>query len=147
MDKDFTPKFDIKANRNFYAIAPSTVTPISQIEPLGFLCDIENVGLDSVTNANINISIKDSDETQLHSDSLFFDTIPSGVLVQNEIFDNVWTPPNIEGVYSGLYKVTIEEDDEKPENNEISFNYIISDSVFAKAVSYTHLTLPTICSV
>lgn len=132
VDVDPTPRYDIRTNRNFYALAPSTVTPVSQVESFGFLCDIENIGLNDITNANINISIKDSDEMLLHSDDLLFDTIPSGTLVENEIFNDVWTPPNLQDIYTGSYKATIAENDENSENDEISFVYVVSDSVFAK---------------
>lgn len=131
-DSDPTPKFDIKAQRNFFAISPSAVTPASQVVSLGFLCDIRNVGLEEVTGANVNITIKDSGGTILHTDSLGFDIIQPNELIENQPFNNTWTPEKIIETYTGNYNISIIENDERLENNEIPFQFITSDSVFSK---------------
>lgn len=131
-DFDPTPKFDMKAKRNFYAIAPSMVTPASQVVPLGFLCDIENVGLLEVTNTNLNISIKNNDDVVVHSQDTILGNIIPDELVENTIFKDQWTPPSIKENYTGTYKITTSEIDGKPQNNEIAFPIIVSDSIFSK---------------
>jgi len=127
-----SPKHDLRANRNFFAISPSAMTPKSQTIPLGFLCDIENTGQRKVTDAKLQICIKDSDGTVLHLDSLKYDSIQAGMLIENQSFDATWTPPMEEESYTGLYSVSIAEEDDRLQNNEIPFDFMVTDSVFSK---------------
>ncbi len=138
-DVDPTPLFDMRANTNFFAIPPSINTPASQVDAIGFLCDIENIGQLDATGVNLNMTISDATSgAVVHEQDLPYGTVPAGFIDENRIFPDRFTPPAIENViYDAAYTVTMDSTDLVPVNNEIAFQFAISDSVFAKEFNIT----------
>ena len=133
-DEDPTPLFDVRANANFFAIYNNVFTPASQLSDMGFLCDLENIGQMDATEVNLNISIdEDGTMTNVHSQDLDYGTIPAGVLDENRIFPDRFTPTGPAGtLYNGTYNVTLNPTDLAPENNTQTFQFLVTDSTFAK---------------
>jgi hypothetical protein len=136
---DPTPLFDMRANTNFFAIPPSINTPASQVDEIGFLCDIENIGQLDATGVNLNMNISDNASgAVVHNQDLAYGTVAAGTLDENRLFPDRYTPPTIENVvYDAAYTVSMDSMDLAPTNNQIAFQFAISDSVFAKEFNTT----------
>jgi len=125
------PDHNMRANP-FYAIAPNFMTPASQVEPFGFLCDIENLGGAPQTNVNLNITIKDNaTSTTVYTDDTDYGTIGVDSVAENVSFGS-FTPPASPGSYIGTYTVSADSTDLDPDNNTQEFLFQISDTTFAK---------------
>ena len=133
-DEDPTPLYDMQANAGFYAIPPSVITPASQVEPIAFLCDIENTGQLANTNVNLNITIEDNAGMVVHTQDLPYGTYQPGFVNLNAFFPNQYTPPStpVAGPYVGTYTVSMDSMDLNPGNNSQTFGFLVSDSTFAK---------------
>ncbi len=138
-DEDPRPANDMRVNDNFYAIAPSVITPLSQVEAFGFLADIENVGGETQTSVNLNISIVDNDSgDEVYTEDLAYGMIESDSLAENVPFASAgFTPPAQLGTYTGTYTVSADETDGDESNNTQSFDFFVSDDFFAKEVGAT----------
>lgn len=136
---DPTPLFDMRANTNFFAIPPSINTPASQVDEIGFLCDIENIGQLDATGVNLNMTISNNATgAVVHTQDLDYGTVTAGTLDENRIFPDRYTPPaepNV--VYDAAYTVSMDSTDLAPANNQIAFQFAISDTVFAKEFQLT----------
>ena len=131
-DFDPTPFFDMRANINFFAIPPSIVTPASQVDEIGFLCDIENIGQMDASGVNLNASVTINGGATIYSQDLDYGTIPARTLDENRIFPDRYTPPASKEDYVIAYNITMDSTDANPDNNSISFPFSVSDSVFSK---------------
>ncbi|MFK7770965.1 MAG: T9SS type A sorting domain-containing protein [Saprospiraceae bacterium] len=139
-DVDPTPFFDMRLNTNFFAIPPSINTPASQVDPIGigFLCDVENVGQMDAGGVNLNINISTTTGGVLHNQDLDYGTVPAGAIDENRIFPDRYTPPgDANVVYDAVYTISMDSTDLVPANNEIAFQFAVSDSVFAKEFNIT----------
>lgn len=136
---DPTPLFDMRANTNFFAIPPSINTPGSQVDEIGFLCDIENIGQLDATGVNLNMTISNNASgAEVHNQNLVYGTVVAGFIDENRIFTDKFTPPSDENtVYDAAYTVTMDSTDLAPGNNQIAFQFAVSDSVFAKEFNLT----------
>lgn len=137
---DPTPFFDMRLNTNFFAIPPSINTPGSQVDPIGigFLCDVENVGQMDASGVNLNINISTAASGVLHNQDMDYGTVTAGTLDENRIFPDRYIPPSDENVvYDAVYSISMDSTDLVPVNNEIAFQFAISDSVFAKEFNTT----------
>lgn len=136
---------DLQVNDNFFAIAPNAITPASQIEQFGFLADVENVGVETQSNVNLNITITDdASSTAVYSEDLPYDPIDGFTLVENIFFPGMGFTPEAEAgkSYTGVYTITSDSTDNDPENNTQTFDFAISDTLFAKEMGATRGILP-----
>ena len=132
-DVDPTPLYDMRANENFFAIYNNALTPASQASDMGFLCDIENIGQLDAPEVNLNISITDDAGNVVHTQDLDYGTVPAGFLDENRIFPDRFTPNGAAGtLYEGTYSVTMNPGDLATGNNEQNFQFLLTDSIFAK---------------
>jgi hypothetical protein len=124
---------DMQANGNFYAIAPNVWWPVSQLEAFGFLCDIENRGGEDQTNVNLNITITDDNGgAQVYSEDEAYGTIEVDSLAENVSFGSFTPPAGVITSYTGVYTVSADSVDVNPDNNTQSFNFEVTDTIFAK---------------
>ncbi len=142
-DTDPRPANDMRISTNFFAIAPNAVTPASQVIPFGFLADIENNGSATQPSANLNISITNLDTNEeVFSDDSEYGEMMSDSLAENQAFPNVFTPSNALAAYEGTYTLTPGNGDDNPVDNTVSFEFAVSDTTFAKALSATRVVAP-----
>ena len=135
---DPTPFFDMRVNTNFFAIPPSINTPASQVDEIGFLCDVENIGQMDASGVNLNISVSTAAGGILHTQNMDYGTVASGTIDENRIFPERYTPPATENViYDAAYTISMDSTDLAPANNAIPFQFAVSDSVFAKEFNLT----------
>ncbi len=137
------PAIDLAFANDFYSIAPSAVTPASQVIPFGFITDIGNVGSGTVDASSVEISIASS------SGVVFTDTNDYGSLAPGEqfidyIFENQFTPAAEAEDYTGTYTLTPADGaDAIPSNNSITFNFSVSDTLFSKDLGATRSVAPS----
>lgn len=128
---DPRPDSDIRVNA-FFGVAPNAITPVTQIEPIGFLADIRNSGKSVQPATTLMITIENSGGEIVYQDSLLFGPIAPDSTVQNVFFQSEYTPPPVAEVYTATYAARTAIADELPANNARSFGFEISDTLFAK---------------
>ncbi|MEM9992397.1 MAG: hypothetical protein AAF738_11585, partial [Bacteroidota bacterium] len=142
-DLDPRPATDLRISSGFFAIAPNAITPASQVTPLNFMADVENVGSETQLSSTLNVSIVNAEtEEEVFSDNLEYGEIEADSLEENRLFDNTFTPAAEEGVYSGAYTLIPTTEDGNPTDNTRTFNFAVSDTTFAKALQATRSIAP-----
>ncbi|MEZ5057053.1 MAG: T9SS type A sorting domain-containing protein [Saprospiraceae bacterium] len=133
---------DMQANDNWYAIAPSVVTPKDLVTEMHFMNDIENVGGVVETGVNLNITIQD----ETTGNTLYTADQPYGTMIVDSLAENIafgaFTPPTTAGIFKGTYTLTSDSTDANPDNNVIEFTFENSESTFAKETGSTRDVAP-----
>lgn len=138
-----TPPNDMRIN-SFAAVAPNAMTPVSQVGPIGFIADIENVGSAEQTDIDLNVSITNSSGTEVFNSSINYDAIASDSLAENVFFTDEFTPPAVEDTYVMEYSLDYAstEDDANPENNTLASTFSVTGNTFAKEFGATRSIRP-----
>ncbi|MEZ4910667.1 MAG: PA domain-containing protein [Saprospiraceae bacterium] len=122
---------DVRVNKNWYSVAPSLITPASQVSEIPLMADVENIGNTIAANTKLDVSIFDGDDNLVDKLTKNYDGIEGSTLLENQPFDQGYTPPAVPGFYSGLYEISsVTETDESLVNNSAPFYFIVSDTVF-----------------
>lgn len=126
--------YDMQINENFYAVYPNFGTPVSQADSAAFLADIQNNGGLDASNVQLNLSIvADADGTEIYNDTKDYGTITVDSIAENQLFDQVLDPAVLaSGVYTGTYLISHDEADNNAVNDTIQFQFVMTDTVFAK---------------
>lgn len=130
------PANDMRVNSNFFAVPQNLITPQSQIEPISFLADVENIGAETQTNVELAVSIEDRTGMVVYDDTLQYGDIPGNTIVENVPFEESYMPSDT-GVFFGTYEISADQEDTDPTNNTQQFAYIIGDTIFAKEIGIT----------
>lgn len=124
---------DMRISKDFFAIPANYSTPVSQLDSIVFLADIENFGTETQTDIWLHIEIENTDtELIVYQDSIFIPFAIPLQLVENQIFTKAYLPPSNPAHYQGTYRVTSSTIDDVPENNSVSFKFEITENLFAK---------------
>ena len=123
---------DMRANLSFFAIAPNYATPKSMVEEFGFLVDIENIGGTTEENVNVNVRVQNG-----VTGAVVYETDqPYGSITPDSLAENVpfgaFTPPAEAASYTTTYRVSSDGTDNNPSNNVISYDFVVTDTLFAK---------------
>ncbi len=132
---------NLRVNENFYATPANAITPLSQVEPLLFLADIENIGAVDQSNVILNLSITDEDENEVFSADNDYGTVPANTIVENILFTDTYSP-DTEGMFNGIYSISSDAEDDDPTNNTREFEFMVSDTTFAKEFGATRTIVP-----
>jgi hypothetical protein len=135
---------DMQANDNFFAIAPNYATPVSQVEDMYFMSDIQNNGGETATNVNLNLTITAPDGSVIYNaDKPYGDIIPDS-LAENDFFIDPLLAVDQEqlGIYEGVYTVSHDGEDTRENNNTLEFSFEVTDTLFAKAAAVTRNVAP-----
>ncbi|MBR9922670.1 MAG: T9SS type A sorting domain-containing protein [Bacteroidetes bacterium] len=138
----FIPPNDMRVNSNFFATAPNTQWPLSQTEQFGFLADIENVGALDQSGVSLNVTITDPNADVVYTEDLDYGDIEVDSLAENVLFDGDGFTPDMMGTYNGTYTVSQTETDDNPDNNVQTFNFTMTDTLWAKHTNYVDATRP-----
>ena len=123
---------NIRVNENFFATAPNVLRPRSQVEPINFLADIQNVGAATQDNVTLSVSVtNDADGTEVFSDAVNLGSITADSLAENNLFPNQFTPADEIANYTGVYTVSSDAEDFDQSDNSRTFNFGISQDEFA----------------
>jgi len=134
---------NMRVNSNFFAVPQSAMFPADEIDPIHFLADIENIGASDQNNVNLNMTISDdATGTSVFSTDKSYGTIPGNTLAENVIFDQQFVPDVGIGSYTGTYSVSQDEADFDDSDNSLSFNFVVSDTSYAKELGSTRDILP-----
>lgn len=132
---------NLRVNENFYATPANAMTPLSQVEPVVFLADIENVGAVDQSDVILNMSITDQDNNEVFSADNDYGTVEANTIVENVLFEDTYTP-DAEGLFNGTYSISSDAEDDDPSNNTQAFEFMVSDTVFAKEFGATRTIVP-----
>jgi hypothetical protein len=138
----FIPPHDMRVNSNWAAVAPNLLWPLAQAETFGFLADVENVGSQAQTNVVLNVTIEGPDNTVVYSEDLNYGTIGVDSLAENVPFAGAGYLPTSLGVYSGSYTISADSADVNPDNNAVTFQWLMTDTIFSKENGATIVTRP-----
>lgn len=135
---------DLALKTNFFAIAPNAMTPASQVEPFGFLCDFENSGTIAQPNTRLSNLVVNADNGEiLFRDTLHFSEIIKDELIQNQIFAKAYEPERQVQNLEGVYTIGSDSLDQELSNNEILWRFSVTDSIFAKEMGFTKSVIPS----
>lgn len=136
------PANDMRVNDNWYAVAPNLYWPLDMVEPFSFLADIQNLGSEPQTNVNLNITIEDEGSNVVYTEDLAYGTIGVDSTAENVPFEGAGFTPTDIGVYTGTYTVSSDSTDFNLDDNSLSFEFLITDTLFAKDNGVTTTTRP-----
>ncbi|MCG8330620.1 MAG: T9SS type A sorting domain-containing protein [Chitinophagales bacterium] len=139
------PAWDMRVNRNFFSMAPSLITPSSQLVDIPFLADVVNNGSMEAENViQEAFVIRASDGEEIHRSTQNLGDIDVDVLVENIVFEEPMPISSIneEGLYHGFYTVHHDMPDDRPEDDTLKWHFTVSDTTFAKENGYTRDIFP-----
>jgi len=138
---------DMRAQANFYAIAPLSTMPVTQVDDVRFLIDVLNRGCDTQTNTVVNCNCVDAAGTVVFNEDLAYGSISSDSLAQNKEFSTRFSPPAVVNTYTCTYTVNADEMDDNPGDNSQSFTFNVSDDLqFRKEEGSTRGLFPLVAS-
>lgn len=132
---------NLRVNDNFYAVAQNAATPLIVTEPIHFLADISNVGASTQTGVNLNMTIIQDAATEVYNEDLDYNEVAGNFTVENIPFAGSFTPSST-GSYTGTYSISGDAADFDPSDNALSFDFIVTDSVWAKELNATRNIVP-----
>ena len=128
------PPVDLNLDRDFYAVAPSAITPAEQAEgqSIYFVTDVRQLGADTVS-ADLSVTIErigDEGRTVIYTDTLAYPNAIRDSLYENRVFPDGFPLPTEAGVYVGTYNLVPADTSARDANladNSVAFRFEISD--------------------
>ncbi|MCO6480488.1 MAG: T9SS type A sorting domain-containing protein [Phaeodactylibacter sp.] len=139
------PAYDMRANRNFFAVTPNAITPASQLQDETLLCDVINIGSRPAEDVRLEAVVrKKGSNVPVYTDTLFYGNIPVDSLVENVFFGRRLTAQalNETGAYEAFYAVRHNQPDARPEDDTLRWRFLVSDFTFAKELGATRDIAP-----
>ena len=124
---------NLRVNENFFATAPNVRVPRSQIDPIHFLADIQNIGATTQENTTLNMTVT-NDETGevVFTDDLDYGSITADSIAENELFASTFTPDDVVANYTGVYTVSSSTgEDVDLSDNSRTINFSVTENEFA----------------
>jgi len=123
---------NLRVNENFFAVAPNVRVPKSQVDPINFLADIQNLGAATQENTTLSISVTDdATGTEVFSDGVNLGSIIADSLTENNLLSNQFTPPAAVANYTGIYTVSSDATDDDDSDNTRMIQFEVTDNEFA----------------
>lgn len=119
---------DTRVNTNFFAVAPTLRVPKSQVAPMYFLADIANIGNGDATGVDLNVTITrpGAAPTVLKNS---YGNVAAGTTLENDLFDDTFTPANVAASYNASYIIKSAED-KLAVNDTAKFFFEVTESTF-----------------
>lgn len=127
---------NMRAQENFFAIAPWALVPENQLYPFGALIDIYNAGASPQTNVAVNHNVSNGGNT-VYDATLNYGTIGPDSIAENQLFPELIELPAVPATYTATYTVSQDQDDFDPSDNSISFNYTVGGDVLGLEDGFT----------
>ncbi len=129
---------DLELTKRSVAIAPNAQWPVSQLECFGFQGNVSNLGAATQPNVSFNINISDqATSDQVYEESENLGNIAPQTTLENQVIEGCFTPENSIAAYSGVYSVDSDSTDHSPETNFATFDFNVTETVFAKETGGT----------
>lgn len=122
---------DLRAQDNFFAIAPLSTMPVTQIDDVRFLVDVLNRGCETQSNTVVNCTcVDDNSGAVVFEEDLAYGDVASDSLAQNKEFLTRFTPPaGVVTSYTCTYNVSADAADDNDSDNTQSFTFSVSDEM------------------
>lgn len=141
------PDSDLRTNPNFFARFPNMQTPVGQLTDIPLQSDLQNIGSANATVVSRSFQLTNTADNE---EVLFSTEEPvAEVLAVNELYENLPfeepMPSSVisgTGMYRGTYGASHIEPDQRPENDNVSWSFQITDSTFAKEAGFTRDIAP-----
>lgn len=125
--------FDLQVNPLFYAVSPNFAIPASQVRPIGFFADFENIGQQTLNLVTAFATVvNQSTNSVVFRDTLHLGTMMPGDVAGNIAFGKTYTPPPAPARYTCVYEVASDETDGDFSNNKVRWEFEVTDTTFAK---------------
>lgn len=132
-DTDPRPANDLALEKGHFLIPENAITPISEIEAMTFGLDFLNQGSRPQEAVTVLVDIFETGENEsVFSDTIIFENLAVDQQTDLLVFPNTFTPPPVEKIYSGQYRILTNQVDFSPENNIRYFDFEISENTLAK---------------
>lgn len=131
---------DMAVAEGWYATSSNKMIPVSQLEEMVFMTDVENFGGNTAENVVLNMSVIDDSGTEVYSVDENYGTLIADSLDENRVF-GAFTPTAL-GDYTATYEVSADSMDENPVNNTLSFTWEVTEEVFAKETGPSSVIQP-----
>lgn len=132
------PDHDLKLDELFFGVPPNAMTPKSQLVPLNFVTSYSNCGLAMAEDIHVSIELTDTTEqVTFLKDSLYLETLAADSMVETVYFSTNYLLPEEERDYVGRYRVRSAHSEELDADNELTFRFSVTDTVFAKEFGRT----------
>jgi hypothetical protein len=134
--------YDVQANQNFFAIPDNANTPYSQLHPYYFMADVQNNGGLVAENVQLNLTIVNETDggTVVYDETKAYGNLAIDTIAENDFFAGTLDLPADEsslGFYSGAYGISQDSADVNFDNDSLFFNFVVTDSLFAKETGRT----------
>src|SRR5690606_1311122 len=107
-------------------------------ECFGFQGNVSNLGAAMQPNVSFNINISDqATSDQVYEESENLGNIAPQTTLENQVIEGCFTPENSIAAYSGVYSVDSDSTDHSPETNFATFDFNVTETVFAKETGGT----------
>lgn len=137
------PDFDLKLDETFFSVPPNAMTPKSQLVPLNFITSYGNYGLATAENIRVSIELTDTLEQVTYlKDSLYRETLAADSVVETVFFQTAYQLPEETRDYHGRYRVKSTQDEALPADNELTFKFSVTDTIFAKEFGRSRFIAP-----
>lgn len=120
---------DAQVNQNFFAVAPSLRTPMTQVSPMHFLADVSSIGNGDVEGASLVVGIQDESEQLVGLFQEDLGDIAAGESIENILFSETFTPAAQPQFYDAAY-VLLSDNDGNDANDSNSFYFEVTENTF-----------------
>lgn len=141
------PDSDLRTHQYFFARYPNMRTPASQLLEAPLQSDLQNIGSQPATMVARSFTLS---EAQGGLPLAFYEESVEGPLEVDAVYENTpfsaTLPPSAipgPGNYTGTYRASHIEPDERPANDAVSWSFEVTDSTFAKEAGFTRDIAPT----
>ena len=123
---------DMNLRTDFFAVAPTYRTPLSQAVEIPFLIDIDNIGNVAAEDVTVDVVVVNESGTEVFSTTNSnFATQPGGeFLNENSVFPETFTPDAV-GFYTGTYTVNTSSNDENTSNDSVDFTFEVTEDILS----------------
>lgn len=121
---------DMAVAEGWYATSTNKMVPVTQLEGMVFMTDVENFGGNTAENVVLNVSVTDDSGTEVYSENENYGTMIADSIDENRVFGD-FTPTTL-GDYTATYEVSADSMDQNTVNNTLSFSWEVTEETFAK---------------
>lgn len=124
---------NLSMDEQSFAITPNVRIPKSQVNPISFSADIQNIGATIQENTNLSISVtNDASGAEIFSDIFNLGSIAPDSTKTNNLLPNQFTPAAEIAEYTSVYMVASDSVDIDLSDNSKTFKFEVTENEFSK---------------
>ena len=121
-------------------------TPVGQLTDIPLQSDLQNIGSANATivTRSFQLANTENEEVLFSTEEAVAEVLAVNELYENQPFEDLMPSSVITntGTYQGTYGSSHIEPDQRPENDNISWSFQVTDSTFAKELGFTRDIAP-----